>query len=258
MTQRDILMPRDFPGIVPRTGTWPVESVVSKFGQFEGLTGPDDIWPLGGTYNWPTPALTAAVDVVSSDVNDSSSSGSGAHTVTVEGLDADFNPQSELFSMNGTTTVVGSAVFSRVFRVYVSSCGTYGGNNEGAISVKATGGGNTLGYILAEKGQSQQAMYTIPAGHTGYVRSVRMHVSGSRVGVTMEMFQRQNADDNSGTVSAKRLVSSWFDIIGHSVLDYGWGLPFPEKTDIWFTGTRVGTASIPDACVEFSVYLIPS
>jgi hypothetical protein len=101
-------------------------------------------------------------------------------------------------------------------------------------------------------------MYTIPAGHTGYVRSVRMHVSGSRVGVTMEMFQRQNADDNSGTVSAKRLVSSWFDIIGHSALDYKWGLSFPEKTDIWFTGTRVGTASIPDACVEFSVYLIPS
>ena len=64
----------------------------------------ETIWSVGGTYTFPSTAT--ALTVVSSSANDDGNPvGTGARTVTIEGLDANYLPVSETVTMNGTTDV---------------------------------------------------------------------------------------------------------------------------------------------------------
>ena len=62
----------------------------------------ETIWSVGGTYTFPSTAT--AVTVVSASANDDGSpAGTGAQTVTIEGLDSSYAKVSETVTMNGTS-----------------------------------------------------------------------------------------------------------------------------------------------------------
>ena len=115
---------------------------------WEGLTS------AGGNYPFPTSAGT--ISVVSDSASDS------AVTVRISGLDANFLPVTANVALNGTTAVVTTQTFLRI-----NSVTTISGNAVGNVTF--TRGATVIAKITAGLGQTQMAVYTVPAGYTLYI-----------------------------------------------------------------------------------------
>ena len=89
----------------------------------------ETIWAEGGLYSYLT---AATVLKVSSSSTDDTSAGTGARTVELSGLDADYNEISDLVTLNGQTPVNTTKLFLRINRMVVRSAGS-GGVNAGVI-----------------------------------------------------------------------------------------------------------------------------
>ena len=141
---------------------------IIKFGENLDVDGSmETIWDGGGLYTYLT---AAAVVTVTSTDGDDAAAGTGARTVTVEGLDANYNQVSETLTVGGSA---GSVEFFRVFRAFVASSGS-SGTNEGTISIAS--GATTLAQIRTVGsptstglGQTFMSIYTVPAGYTGFI-----------------------------------------------------------------------------------------
>lgn len=141
---------------------------IIKFGENLDVDGSmETIWDGGGLYTYLT---SAGVLTVTSTDGDDAAAGTGARTVTVEGLDANYNQVSETLTVGGGA---GSVEFFRVFRAFVATSGS-SGTNEGTISIAQ--GATTLAQIrtvgtpsLTGLGQTFMSIYTVPAGYTGYI-----------------------------------------------------------------------------------------
>ena len=144
-------------------------SAVIKFGSnldIDTLTEPETIWSTGGLYDFP---LTAAqLSVTSTSANDTAA-GTGARKVVIQGLDENYKEIEEELTLNGLTPVLSTSTkWLRVYRMRVSEAGS-GEVNAGSI---ATAVGSADGaVILAGDGQTQMAVYTVPAGKTAYLKT---------------------------------------------------------------------------------------
>ena len=137
---------------------------IYKFGfNSEITTVEETVWDAGGLYSYPSSAGVATV-VSSSTADDLV--GTGAQKVKIEGLDANYNAQIVEVEMDGTTNVSTTETFIRVYRVYASQAGA-GKVNEGNITISI--GGTVRAQISADQGQTLMAVYTVPAGFTGYI-----------------------------------------------------------------------------------------
>jgi len=217
------------------------KSAVHKFGaNLATPTGERDIWTYGATdqgdidYNWLQ--SVSAVRIKSGGNAADDTAGAGAQTIVVEGLNANFAEQSSTITTAGTSASSATPeTYIRITRASVANVGTYTGANTGNIVIETTGG-TVVGEILAGSGQTQLSMYTVPAGHTAYLRHAHCSVSTSaNKESTITMYQRRNADDTTTPFTGKRIVHVWEAVSGVADLNF-FSLPaFPEKTDIWFT-----------------------
>lgn len=126
-----------------------------------------DLWN-GPTGTYVFPATAQQMHVVSSSANDAAA-GTGIRTVVIDYLDANYNQKQEVITLNGTTPV--NTVATNILRIngfHAASVGS-GGYAAGNISLTNTGGTVTYGYIQASYNSSRQAIFTIPAGKTGYL-----------------------------------------------------------------------------------------
>jgi hypothetical protein len=132
----------------------------------------ETIWAEGGLYSYLT---AATVLKVSSSSTDDTSAGTGARTVQLYGLDADYNEINELVTLNGQTVVNTTQSFLRINRIIVRSAGS-GGSNAGVIyagtgtvttGVPANVYASVNGVIGAN--QSLMSLWTVPAGYTAYM-----------------------------------------------------------------------------------------
>lgn len=144
----------------------PRNAPVHKFGSngdIDTATVPEDIWTAGGAY--PFPAAAAATNIISSSVaDDGDPVGTGAHTVTIVGLDTNFLPITETATLNGTTQVVLTNQFRRINRAWINASGS-GGTNAGTIDIRHTA--TIIGQIAISQGQTEMAIYTVPADTRG-------------------------------------------------------------------------------------------
>ena len=162
-----------------------------KFGYcLSRSTSPLPIWPLNTDYTFPTTAAT--LSIASADTNDTAA-GTGARSVTVFGLDADFLDVTETIALSGTTPVVTTNSFIRVNRVIVSTVGTYGGSNAGVITLTHGGTAATIAMIPATGTYTQQLIYTVPANKTFVVTQVNVSVASTK-GADILYFVRGSAD----------------------------------------------------------------
>ena len=157
-------------GIGVADGSVPGVSHIEKFGMnIDVDSDKETIWDGGGIYTYLSTGET--LSVTSSSVNDSAS-GSGARTVEIQGC----NDAGEVIL---ETVEVGSAstqLFKRVFRVKVATSGA-SGVNEGIIDITSVASTTVVAQIgvdgtgshAAGRGQTFMALYTIPAGKTGYI-----------------------------------------------------------------------------------------
>lgn len=202
---------------------------IFKFGLNSDINGSlETIWSRGGMYVYPTSAIQMKVS--SSSANDADN-GTGARTVVVAGLDANYNEISETVTLAGQTAVLTTNTFIRVFRAFVVTAGS-GGTAAGTIYIgdgTVTAGVPATVYAEIALGDNQttMAIWTVPAGFTFFVYRGLFSAASNNVAqyiLGKFMFRPfggvfRNAADvtvNSGTVA----------------YDFELPLAIPEKSDI--------------------------
>ena len=194
-------------------------SQIHKFGATpsQSINTTASIWDKEDTlYPWSafdTPGVLVAAQV---------GAGDNGKVVTIEGLDENFEAISEDFTLSSSGTVTGTKTFKRVYRGYVSSGA---GTNVGELNFSR--GGTQVLRILAGAGQTLMAVYTVPAGYTGYLyQGVATAQSGADA--TGYMYVRYNS------VATIFRVGHTFEVAGGGEYTYKFAFPqeMPEKTDI--------------------------
>lgn len=148
---------------------------INKFGYNPAIGGSYEPITDLGTNVLPTAA--GVVSVVSSSGNDDGSSapGTGARTVEIQGLDANYEPLTSIVTLEGSTPVTtGSDEFLRIFRMRVLTAGT-GETNAGNITASISS--QNVARISAGAGQTLMAVYTVPAGRYAYLVKYDISVS---------------------------------------------------------------------------------
>lgn len=232
-------------------------SVIQKFGRNPdvGAGTVEDIWYGGGAYSGFLTAAAAVRIKAAGNTNDASG-GSGARSVTISGLDQTWADASETVTCNVDGTAVSSpttTTFIRIFRAYVETCGTYTAANTGDITIETTAGA-IVATIQAAKGQTEQAIYTIPLGKVGFIRRIGASVDGTKP-ADVNFYQRQNADDVTAPYTARRLFFSFAQLTGavsESLQSYIG--PFPAKTDVW--ASAVGPTGGAGIGADFDIVLV--
>jgi hypothetical protein len=142
-----------------------------KFGNNTDINGSlETVWSSGGVYVYPTTAIQMKVS--SSSAGDAAL-GTGARTVSVQGLDQDYNEVSENITLTGQTAVLTTTTFIRVFRAFVLTAGSTG-TAQGTIYIgtgNVTSGVPATIYAEIPVGENQtlMALWTVPAGYTLYL-----------------------------------------------------------------------------------------
>ena len=209
-------------------------SHINKFGYNTSVgTNFETITDLGGDQYYPTSA--GVVSVVSADANDDDGD-TGARTVEIQGLDANYVEQTETVTLNGTSAVTTTASFIRIFRAKVLTAGS-SGTNEGNITLSI--GGNNIARISADNGgQTLMAVYTIPAGCKGYL--LKFQGSLSKNQEAQFMIRTKN-----GTTDAAWQIKGMFGTFANTVgYEYPVPLELTEKTDIEIRAKAGATSEI--------------
>lgn len=219
-------------------------SAINKFGRNPNIGGtPETIWMYGGRYVYLTSPST--VYAYSADTDDSVS-GTGARTVTIQGLDVNYESIEETVTVR--SGVASTAQFLRVFRAFVATAGSTG-TNEGDVII-STGAAGT-GTVLADigrvgtgttygLGQTQLALYTIPAHCTGYLTAWNVGVGAYNDAVTVSLLSREFN-------SAFRTRDIMDVPGGHHTRNYSVPIKLPAKTDVEIigiasTGTNISSS----------------
>jgi len=139
--------------------------------KFAGNTAPangveETVWDGSSLYPWATTWDLGAANVYlkSDDADDA------GITLFIEGLDVDFNVQSETVTLDATdptiTAVASQNTYIRLFRMYNTSSqqevGDVSAHYGSAVGIK-------VAQINAGEGQTLMGVYTVPAGYLGLV-----------------------------------------------------------------------------------------
>lgn len=161
---------------------------------------------------WSTPGVITSSIVNSSD---------NGKSVTIFGLDSNYNEVSDTITISSSTTVTGTTEFIRVNNAFISS------GTTNVANINFTKDGQDVLIITALKGHSLMAIYTIPSGCTGYLYK----------GVC----SCQASADGNGNMYVRYFGQDAF-LIGHSFevsgvggqyeYDFSFPIQLPEKTDI--------------------------
>jgi hypothetical protein len=155
---------------------------VFKFG-YNAVVGAtkETIWEQGGLYAYPA---SDTVMTISSSSTDDTAAGTGARTVEVFGLDADYNEINEVVTLNGQTAVNTTKSYLRINRGIVRSAGS-GGANAGTIyagtGTVTTGVPANIYLTINGDGDNQtlMALWTVPAGYTAFLTKMSLSTGTS-------------------------------------------------------------------------------
>jgi len=210
-------------------------------------TGAVDVCEQGSIYPFLSSAVTLKVS--SASANDAAA-GTGARTVQIQGLDASFNPLVETITLNGTTAVNTVNQYYRINGFAVTSAGS-GGVNAGDITLQIVAGGSIQGIIRAGIGNSQQAVYTVPAGYIGILDSAQFSMSGPPATNYGQIALTANLFSTTRSIGARCDINSGFPYT-ENVLG---GYVNPPGTDITVRLLSVGQAAT-EVSASFSVILL--
>lgn len=199
---------------------------------------PEDIWSGGGLYTG-FPSVTEQVRLTSTNAADTAA-GTGARTVLIRGLDDNFKQISEVITMNGTTPVVSVNSYRRLHRAQVITTGT-GGANAGDITVRHNvTTANVFAVVYAGDSVNRDAVFTVPAGHTGLITRVFFEiVSGARLRISLRA--KVNGVDT--------LVIPYHIASGENREKIpSFGGQVSEKTDLYFRATETDALAANIIC----------
>lgn len=199
---------------------------------------------------FPTSAIN--IEALSASANDTST-GSGVRTIYVTGLNGSFNEISEAITLSGSSPVISTNQFIRVYSAVSIGCGTYRGVNSGDITVRGSSGGTTFLLMTAGQGTALTSHYTVPAGKTLFLHWFFAAIESNK-NVALTFWVGGGADVISAPYTPVLAAGRAGGLA--TVFEQGFsGLTgaISEKTDIWVTGmTSVGSAAVT---VEYSCIL---
>jgi len=188
----------------------------------------ESIRPLGGRY--PFPSTASQWDVVS-DSTDDTSTGTGARTVMVMGLDINYAEQLEIVTLNGTTPVTTTLSFLRVNSFSVLTAGSTK-VNQGTVDLYV--GSDIYSQIIPLNGNAPQLIFTVPLGKTWFTGTL-VNTSGRDDEITLggDVIIPQGAIFSFSTtyIYQNNLFFRNFN-----------KFPFVEKTDFELTVRKTGAA----------------
>lgn len=197
-------------------------------------TVPECVVAQGGMYSFLSAA--SALEVVSDSANDTAA-GTGARTVRLELLDANYVSAVVVVTLNGLAAVaVGGGPYLRVNDMRVASVGS-GESNAGNITLRVSGGGSTLSYMLAGKGRAQQAVYTVPANRTAFAMHSKVGIIRAKQSVSAEIELQSRT--GTGAWIVRNTVQASSDGNVSDISDPPLPPPFLQKTDIRYVVTNV-------------------
>ena len=208
------------------------------------------VWPLPSLITFPASALQMTVS--SSSANDTAA-GTGARTIVVQGLDANYNEVTETVTMNGQTAVTMTASLLRVNYAYVVTAGS-GNSAAGNIYIgtgTVTSGVPATVYdiIKLDYNNTTTGSYTVPAGYTGYV-SQGLFSTGQASGSTQVEGRLLTRGVNNIRMTAA--ITTLNNGVANYVFEYP--LAVPEKTTI--EATAIGSANNNAVSSMFILVLI--
>ena len=201
-------------------------NVIHKFGHnLDVATIYETLWSYGSIYSYLD---TATVLKVSSSSTDDTSSGIGARTIKIQGLDSNYLEIEETITLNGQTPVNTQNSFLRVYRAQVITVGSSNQNNGdiymGTGTVTLGIPANVYAEIPQNYNQTMMAVYTIPANKTGYMTMFYASPDDSKG------FQTQLITGNGNDVHRVRNELHAYQV--QAAFEYRPYLKIPEKTDI--------------------------
>ena len=197
-------------------------SHINKFGWNPALGSTfETIWDGSNVYTYQSSGTATAVST--SDSDDSAS------TVRISGLDANFNEATDLITVDGAAS---TNTYARINRAILVTANT-GTINSNAIEIRQ--GGEIAAQISAGFGQTQMALYTIPAAKTGYLFKFQGSIDKQKEVV----FRILTRDNDEGTAFNEK---GRFGTFGVPVTyDYDIPLKFSANTDIQVQGKAGAT-----------------
>jgi hypothetical protein len=152
--------------------------IITKFGFNDVVstgTTPEDIWNYGGVFVPPT---TARVHYITSSSSNDTSSGTGARTVLIYGINGSYARITETVTMNGTSNVSTANSYLHIHLMQETSVGS-NGSNVGTITATAQTDATVTCSMDAGQGQSSSTIYLVPDGYKGYIMKIRARMSNT-------------------------------------------------------------------------------
>ena len=195
------------------------------------------VWENMATTEYVFPSSALTMQLASSDAGDTAS-------ITIVGLDANYNVISEVLVLNGTTNVPTTKQYFRINSMFVSAGSAT--NPVGVVTLK----NSTVVYAqintgvfngtTSSLGRSQMAVYTVPAGYTFY---------GYRYGAYSSF------NGNSANYTTYRAITNSFDGVQQLIVQTPFNtnyevqrhfaLPYAEKTDLrWQIAPSAAVAAV--------------
>lgn len=201
-------------------------------------TTPEDIWSGGGLI--PIPSSAESWEIVSASANDTSA-GTGARTVQIRSLDANFNEVVQTVTLNGLTPVALTGTHLRINSALVLTAGS-SRVNEGLLTIRLAGAGADRGFITSPEGVLNQCKFTVPDGFHLDVMSAVMSIR-TFLGNENAVINAVNTNAAGRSLATVRfgLFSAGQSIYRHEVS--GGALPFVTLTSRSEMTWRVASVS---------------
>ena len=216
-------------------------STINKFGRNTAVASgsKEEIWDGNVAYIWPT---TASITHVRAGVDSAITQGA---VVEVQGLDADWNLVTQTKALDGTnstTEVILGTPLRRVFRMKMlddtaMDQQVWAGDDDFVVAAASA-------IIQIGKNQTQMAIYTVPANHTGYIvgyYASHNPLSGSNVTSNdIELWVRDNANSYAPQLKHQQGLAD-DGRFQHNFFPY---VKVTEKSDIYLTTTPITTQAV--------------
>jgi len=186
------------------------------------------VWEVASAYTYP---------VAATQMHLSGSNGDTA-TITISGLDANYNAISENLALNGTNAVTTTKSYFRINNMLVAVGSAT--NPAGAVTLKDLTDTTTYARINAGVGRTQAGIYTVPAGYTFYLQRVNVYTSLN--GNDFCTYQNKTIS-SSGVVQVTQQAAFPSVYEARRIMPR----PFLEKTDIQLqakVGTGTGSVTV--------------
>jgi hypothetical protein len=211
-------------GLTIAQGLVPGHTYNHKFGAVammsQNTTG--SIWDKDDTYYpWSAYGTGAVATILTTAANGSTSTLDDGESIRIEGLDENYEPASDTLTISGSTAT-GTQTFLRINRAYV-----IGNSSTNQTQIRISVNGTEVARIQINKAQTLMAVYTIPAGKTGYMMKL---TSTCQYGAdaTIDFFRRYYGEPAFRIQHTAETSGAG----GQYIYPFTFSVALPEKTDI--------------------------